>query len=112
MGCNAHLGNQQGLYLEREMKMRKMIKGNLKLNVVEHIILRNMWEYFVLADEPDTHAPDPDIVYALVMGFNDEIGTVSMSEIKPYIISRTSNLDEILPAGGYQWADEMASHYL
>ena len=85
--------------------MRKMIKGNLKLKVVEHIILRNMWEYFVLADEPDTHAPDPDIVYALVMGFEDEIGTVSLSEIKPHVISRTSNLDEILPASGYQWED-------
>ena len=35
--------------------MRKMTKGNLKLDVVEHIILRNMWEYYVLADEPDTH---------------------------------------------------------
>ena len=85
--------------------MRKMTKGNLKLNVVEHIILRNMWEYFVLADEPDTHAPDPDIVYALVMGFNDEIGTVSMSEIKPHVISRTTCMDDILPAAGYEWAD-------
>ena len=85
--------------------MRQMTKGNLKLNVVEHIILRNMWEYFVLANEPDVSHPDPDIVYALVMGFEDEIGTVSLSEIKPHIISRTSNLDEILPASGYQWED-------
>ena len=83
--------------------MRKMVKGNLKLKVVEHIILRNMWEYFVLADEPDTHAPDPDIVYALVMGFNDEIGPVSMSEIEPHIWSRTTDLDEVLPATGYEW---------
>ena len=85
--------------------MRKMTKGNLKLNVVEHIILRNMWEYYILADEPDTHAPDSDIVYALVMGFNDEIGTVSLSEIKPYIVSRTTDLSEIMPADGYEWAD-------
>ena len=91
--------------------MRKMIKGNLKLDVVEHIILRNMWEYFVLANEPDTHAPDPDIVYALVMGFNDEIGTVSMSEIEPHVFSRTSDLDGILPASGYQWEDETAQYY-
>ena len=86
--------------------MRKMVKGNLKLNVVEHIILRNMWEYYVLAAEPDTHAPDPDIVYALVMGFNDEIGAVSLSEIRPHIISRTEQLDGIMPADGYRWADE------
>ena len=84
-----------------------MIKDNLKLNVVEHIILRNMWEYYILADEPDTHAPDPDIKYALVMGFEDEIGTVSMSEIEPHIISRTTELSTIFPASGYSWRDEI-----
>ena len=49
--------------------MRKMIKGNLKLDVVEHIILRNMWEYYVLSDEGqnDWVSDTPDIVYALVM---------------------------------------------
>ena len=89
--------------------MRKMVRGNLELDVVEHIILRNMWEYYILADEPDTHAPDPDIVYALVMGFNDEIGTVSMSEIKPHIMTRTTDLSEIMPADGYEWEGETAS---
>ena len=89
--------------------MRKMTRGNLKLDVVEHIILRNMWEYFILADDPDTSHSDPDIVYALVMGFNDEIGTVSLSEIKPHVISRTSNLDDIMPADGYEWEGESAS---
>ena len=90
--------------------MRKMVKGNLKLDVVEHIILRNMWEYFVLADEAGDE-PDSDIKYALVMGFNDEIGTVSMSEIEPHVFSRTSDLDGILPASGYQWEDETAQYY-
>jgi hypothetical protein len=85
--------------------MRKMIKGNLKLDVVEHIILKNMWEYFVLANEAGDE-PDSDIKYALVMGFNDEIGTVSLSEIKPHVFSRTTNLDGLLPASGYQWEDD------
>jgi len=85
--------------------MRKMVKGNLKLDVVEHIILRNMWEYFVLADEAGDE-PDSDIKYALVMGFNDEIGTVSMSEIKPHIISRTTDMNELLPASGYHWEED------
>ncbi len=84
--------------------MRKMIKGNLKLKVVEHIMLRNMWEYFVLADEAGDE-PDSDIKYALVMGFNDEIGTVSMSEIQPHVISRTTDMNELLPASGYHWGD-------
>jgi hypothetical protein len=85
--------------------MRKMTKGNLKLSVVEHIILKNMWEYFVLANEAGDE-PDSDIKYALVMGFNDEIGTVSLSEIKPHVFSRTTNLDGLLPASGYQWEDD------
>ena len=84
--------------------MRKMVKGNLKLKVVEHIILRNMWEYYVLADE-DGDEPDSDIKYALVMGFNDEIGTVSMSEIGPHVLTRTTELSTIFPAAGYEWAD-------
>ena len=91
--------------------MRKMTKGNLKLDVVEHIILRNMWEYYILADEQGDE-PDSDIKYALVMGFADEIGTVSMSEIKPHIFSRTTDLNEIMPANGYQWADELATNYI
>ena len=85
--------------------MRKMTKGNLKLDVVEHIILQNMWEYYVLADEQGDE-PDSDIKYALVMGFNDEIGTVSMSEIKPHIISRTTDMNELLPASGYHWEED------
>lgn len=91
--------------------MRKMVKGNFKLDVVEHIILRNMWEYYVLSDEGqnDWVSSEPDIVMALVMGFNDEIGCVSLSEIKPHIISRTSNLDDIMPADGYEWEGESAS---
>ena len=85
-----------------------MIKGNLKLDVVEHIILRNMWEYFVLADEAGDE-PDSDIKYALVMGFNDEIGTVSMSEIKPHIISRTTDMNDLLPASGYHWEEDQTA---
>ena len=85
--------------------MRRMIKDNLKLDVVEHIMLRNMWEYFVLADEAGDE-PDSDIKYALVMGFNDEIGTVSLSEIKPHIMTRTTDLSEIMPADGYEWEND------
>ena len=88
--------------------MRTMIKGNLKLDVVEHIILRNMWEYYVLSNEGKNQSfpSEPDIVYALVMGFNDEIGCVSMSEIKPHVMTRTTDLSEIMPADGYEWEND------
>ena len=85
--------------------MRRMVKGNYQLNVVEHIILRNMWEYYVLADK--VGEGDSDIKYALVMGFNDEIGTVSLSEIKPHVLTRTTELSTVFPATGYSWADEL-----
>ena len=89
--------------------MRKMSKGNLKLDVVEHIILRNMWEYYILATEDEDSIPNADVRYALVMGDYDEIGTVSMSEIESHIFSRTTDLSEVMPAAGYQWVDECHS---
>ena len=77
------------------------------LKVIKHIILRNFWEYYILATEDEDSIPNADIRYALVMGDYDEIGTVSMSEIEPYVISQTTELDSgVNPAVGYRWADE------
>ena len=86
--------------------MRQMTKGNIVLNVVEHIILRNMWEYYIVADEPDTHAPDPDVAFALVMGDYTEMGSVYLPEIQPHVLSRTADLSEIMPADGYEWESD------
>ncbi len=78
-----------------------MIKDDIVLDVVEHIILRNMWEYYIVADE--TGASDPDVAFALVMGDYTEMGSVYLPEIEPHVFSRTTHLDEIAPATGYQW---------
>jgi len=84
--------------------MRKMTKttesGTTTLEIVEHIIIKNLWEYYVTTDR---HSDD--IVRCLVMGFETELGDVSMEEIKPYIITRTSDLDEVMPAPGFEWVD-------
>jgi len=42
------------------------------------------------------------------MGVENEWGSVSMDEIKPYIIStaKGATLDEIMPPEGYHWEDE------
>jgi hypothetical protein len=77
-----------------------MTKGDLKLEIVEHIILKNYWEYYILKD--DEYATE-DIKAAVVMGDSTEIGDVSLSEMEPYIKTRTSNLSEIMPAAGYKW---------
>jgi len=82
------------------MKPKTMTKGDLKLEIVEHIILKNYWEYYILKD--DEYATE-DIKAAVVMGDSTEIGDVSLSEMEPYIKTRTSNLSEIMPAAGYKW---------
>lgn len=83
--------------------MRKMINNNgTVLNIVEHIIIQNFWEYYITDEKFDD-----DIVRALVMGFDDEIGDISLSEIKPYVITRTRNLGDVMPAVGWAW-DEVA----
>ena len=81
--------------------MRQIQKGNAKLDVVAHVILSNMWEYYI------TELPDADgIAWALVVGDYTEMGSVSMDEIAPYIVSRTANLD-IMPAPEWSWCDSV-----
>jgi hypothetical protein len=64
-------------------------------------MLRNMWEYYV-TDRPSPKGR-PDIKEALVYGDELELGDFSTDEIKPYVISKTSNLDEVMPAPGWDW---------
>jgi len=79
---------------------KKMIQqdGEIEIEVLEHIILRNFWEYYVY-EEPDENG----ITYALVVGADIEMGAVSLYEIRPYIITRTTDLDEVMPAPGWRW---------
>jgi len=73
------------------------------IEVIEHIILRNGWEYYV------TEKADEDgILFALVCGFETELGSVSLNEIKPYIVSRTKDLAEIMPATDWTWQDTVS----
>jgi hypothetical protein len=39
------------------------------------------------------------------MGFENELGYVYLPEISPYIMTRTKNLNEVMPATGYEWID-------
>ena len=91
--------------------MRKMLSESSSVNVVEHITLKNMWEYYVL-DDPDGLNPD-GIETALVVGSDTEIGSVYMPEIEPHIVSRTSNLNELMPPPGWEWVtNEEAAAFL
>lgn len=79
--------------------MRQM-KSNYgtTVKVIEHIILRNGWEYYV-TEKVDKHG----IFFALVCGFESELGSVSLNEIKPYITSRTTDLADLMPAVDWTW---------
>lgn len=74
-------------------------KSKNTLKVVEHIILRNMWEYYVI-DAP-TNTDEVKLCY--VMGFENELGDVYIPEIQPYIVSRTKKLNEVMPPPNYNW---------
>ena len=80
--------------------MRVMEKNGKPLEVKEHIMTKNFWEFFLL-EEPDENG----VAFALVCGDYDELGYVSLDEIKPFIISRTKQMDGIMPAPGYSWVD-------
>jgi len=93
-------------------KMRGKSHGeNGVCTVVEHIILKNMWEYYIL--KTDLDEDDDDYRTALVMGDYDEIGGVYMPEIEPYILSRTTSLHDLEPPIGWSWmTDKEASDFL
>tara|TARA_Y100000590_G_scaffold331907_1_gene377257 strand:+ start:3027 stop:3269 length:243 start_codon:yes stop_codon:yes gene_type:complete len=78
-----------------------MTKGNIKLNVVAHVMLRNFWEYYI------TELPDETgIGMALVMGHCTEYGTIAQDDIENYAISYTTQLDDVMPADGYSWEND------
>lgn len=81
--------------------MRKMSNGKTTLKVLEWIIVRGIfWEYYV------TEAWDEaNCAYCLVDGDFQEIGLVSLDEIKPHISARTKDLSTIQPAPGWKWID-------
>ena len=82
--------------------MRKMTNddGSITLNITQHIILKNLWEYYVTDQKFNDH-----IIECLVVGNFTEIGDVDMNEIKPYIISTADPFEDLLPAPGWKWQD-------
>jgi hypothetical protein len=75
-------------------------KSNTTVEVHAYAILRNMWEYYFL-DTSD------DVSFALVEGFEQEMGDVDKEEISPYVVSICDGeeLNDILPAEGWSWVE-------
>jgi len=81
------------------MKMKQTSTG-IVLNISEFIMTRNFWEYYVITGKGEGNK---DIRQCYVIGYETEIGDVSMTEIEPYIMSRTKRLSSLMPAPGWTW---------
>ena len=82
--------------------MRKMKNKYGQVTVREHIILKNFWEYYIT---DQVFSDDGDIVQAVVMGFETEVGDISLKEIESHIVTRSKKLN-MMPADGWQWVGE------
>jgi hypothetical protein len=78
----------------------KNSKTGQVLTVVEHLITRNFWEYYITNE-----GYDGQIKTALVMGYETELGDVDLGELANYTLSRTSRLKEVAPAVGWEWVN-------
>jgi hypothetical protein len=76
----------------------------IPVTVIEHIMLKNMWEYYVIKPKKGDSCTT-DMIFAYVIGFENELGYVSLAEIAPYIITRTKDLSEIMPAPNCSWIE-------
>jgi len=77
-----------------------MRKGDQKVKVYGWAILKNGWEYYFLDNKHRS-----DIRNALVIGFENEIGSVSQREIQPYLLTYAmdNKLNDIAPAPEWEW---------
>jgi len=77
-----------------------MRNGDRKLKVYGWCILKNGWEYYFIDDKHYN-----DIRDALVMGFETEVGAVSVKEIQPYMLSyiHGKQLNDIQPPPQWVW---------
>ena len=77
--------------------MRVMKRDDVEIEVWQHWMLGNFWEYYVAK-------PDEDgIATAFVMGIENEIGLVDVNEVLPHVRLITTEFDNIMPAAGWVW---------
>lgn len=80
--------------------MRKMRRGNTVVEIHEHIWLANRWEIYVI-EKPNSDG----IGFGIINGFECEMGSFDMEEYQGLILSRTENLDYLMPAPCWYWED-------
>lgn len=87
--------------------MRKLDSRDQSINVIEYIVLKNLWEIYVFESKK---LDNGDIEYlTLTVGHATEMGSQWESELAPYIMDRTTNLADIAPAPDWEWVSERAA---
>lgn len=84
------------------MRMMKASWMSKPVKVYGWAIARNGWEYYFLDNKKG------DNRFAFVCGYENEMGDVSLSEIRPFLKSITfepNDLMDIAPAYGCVWVD-------
>jgi len=81
------------------MRKMKSLKHDTTINVVQHITIKNGWEYYIT----DEDTGDKDVKVCLVVGFETELGDVYIPEIEPYIVTRTPILKGLMAAPDWEW---------
>tara|TARA_Y100000034_G_C6782477_1_gene349857 strand:- start:477 stop:791 length:315 start_codon:yes stop_codon:yes gene_type:complete len=93
--------------------MIKTDDSSVSMSIERVLMLKNFWEVYITDEETD----DPRQRFALVMGFENELGYVWLPEYDGHIICDTkgSSLEqmvrdgEICPATGWYW--QAVGHY-
>tara|TARA_R100000234_G_scaffold63461_1_gene38587 strand:+ start:455 stop:739 length:285 start_codon:yes stop_codon:yes gene_type:complete len=94
--------------------MRKMQDKYQTIKVIRHFNAKcpiitdkvEIWEYFIIDDPEMNFHKDDDIQYALVLGWHDEFGTVSIKDLKQRAITDTTDLSKVAPAPDWRWIDD------
>lgn len=81
-------------------RMRRPDTGTV-VTVYSHAITRNFWEYFFVDPKPNSQHN----MCAVVMGDETEMGDVHIPEIKPYLLSVTRDLQDVMPCQGWEWVE-------
>jgi hypothetical protein len=74
---------------------------NTPLKVIHWYMTENAWEIYEL--DTGEESPNPDLIFTLTYGDFLEFGFHSKEEMKPYVISETSDLHEVNPPPGWRW---------
>jgi hypothetical protein len=82
------------------MRQMKNEATGTTINVVGFFMTRNFWEYYVTDNKFSE-----DVVRCLVLGFETELGDVSLSEVTPHVVCGTKDLQSVMPAPGWKWVD-------